>query len=442
MTVIEEYPGHLPKTAPRPERDRHVPLIRIALVFSFITFLYIVVQQSPPNPAASSLSDHKGGFASNSDSSVETRHLSGKVRSGSTLFGALIEKGVTREVANNVIGEISKSFDVRRVRSGDEFEIVTSADRDLISFNYFADPLNVYYVERGDDGIVSGKRKYALDTVESLVHGEVENTVYQAILAYGEGAQLAGLFVNIFAWDFDFTTSTRKGDRFTILVEKNFKDDEFYGYGKILAAQYESSFGAVQSVYYKAPDGEEGYYSPEGRSMRKAFLRSPLRYDYITSGFSNWRFHPILKRRAPHYAIDYGARTGTPVWAVGDGRVIYSGWKGPAGKTVVIRHPNQYVTSYSHLSRIARGVQVGATVKQKQVIGHVGSTGLATGPHLHYMLKIGGRYVNPQRVKFPPGRPVAAKYFKEFEELQGRLQARLDKAPQMATIARASGPQH
>lgn len=438
--MVTENPAGFPerKTA-KFGQVRTSAVLKLFIVFLAVTLSYLFIQKRSGTHSSQKLSS-RGLSAKMDVAGIPTETVTGRIKAGSTLFQALVDKGLPRQEANSVVGEINKSYDVRRVKAGDEFRLVQTQDKNLIAFDYHADPLNVFYVERHEDGLISGKREFRLETVESLIYGEVDQTVYQTILAMGESAQLASLFVNVFAWDFDFSTGTRKGDRFSMLVEKKYKDGRFFGYGKILSGKYESSFGMHTAVYYQSPEGTEGYYSPEGRSMKKAFLRSPLRYDYITSGFTSWRFHPVLRRGRPHYAIDYGARPGTPVWSVADGLVIYAGWKGPAGRTVIIRHANQYVTSYSHLSRMARGVRVGARVRQQQVIGYVGSSGLTTGPHLHYMLKIAGRFVNPQRVKFPPGTPVAQKYRKEFDRQKDVFLAKLEDAPKVATIARPPVP--
>lgn len=365
------------------------------------------------------------------------RNLSTRLKPGTTLFGTLLSLGVQRPEANQAVAEMGRMLDVRDVKAGDLIDLVTTPAGQIVTADYHADPLNVYFIERHPGFFRSGKRDIRLDTAEVVIQGDVQSTVYDSILAVGEGAQLAASFFEVFAWDFDFSTNTRNGDRFSMLVEKRFKDGEFFDYGGVLGARYENSFNTLTAVYFATPDGRGGYYSPDGRSMRKAFLRSPLRYNHITSGFSDWRFHPILRSGRPHYAIDYAASTGTPVWSVADGRVTYSGWKGPAGKTVIIQHPNHYVTSYSHLSRVASGMRPGSRVRQKQVIGYVGSTGRSTGPHLHYMLKIGNRYVNPQRVKFPPGQPVPERYKTEFKAQAERVLARLQEPDKLKPLALA-----
>ena len=193
--------------------------------------------------------------------------------------------------------------------------------------------------------------------------------------------------------------------------------------------QYKSEKRDFTAVYFEDSDGYGDYYTPEGNSVRRTFLRAPVRYSRISSRYSNGRLHPILKVRRPHQGVDYAAPTGTPIWAVADGEVIFRGWSGGFGRLVQIRHNNGYVSYYGHLSRYGGDVQVGAHVRQKQVVGYVGSSGLATGPHLDYRLKINGRFVDPMRASFPKGQPIAVLARDRFE---------LTKAERLAALSETS----
>jgi murein DD-endopeptidase MepM/ murein hydrolase activator NlpD len=213
--------------------------------------------------------------------------------------------------------------------------------------------------------------------------------------------------VQIFESSFDFTADTRAGDRFRLLVEARYANGTFVEEGRILAAQYVAGAETLAGVAFEV-DGRTAYYDPDGRSMKKMFLRSPLQFTRISSGYTYRRPHPVLGGVRPHLAIDYAAPTGTPVWAVADGTVEFAGHKGGNGIQVLLRHRAGYKTYYNHLSRVAKGVRPGARVSQKQVIGYVGSTGLSTGPHLDYRVSVNGRFVNPLQEKFLPGEPIPA----------------------------------
>src|SRR5438067_13354517 len=232
---------------------------------------------------------------------------------------------------------------------------------------------------------------------------------------------------DIFAWDFDFTADTRTGDRFRLLVEKRYAGDRFVNYGRILVAQYVSNGRVISGVGFEAGgEGRYSFYDPEGRSLKKSFLKSPLEFSRITSRFTYARPHPILGGTLPHLAVDYAAPPGTPVRAVADGTVSHAGWDGGYGLAVRVRHRSGYQTLYAHLSRFGHDVRAGTRVNQRQVIGYVGSTGLSTGPHLHYEVIKGGRRVNPLGEKFIPGDPIPRAERTEFERYTHALIARLE----------------
>jgi len=239
--------------------------------------------------------------------------------------------------------------------------------------------------------------------------------------------QLVLALVNIFESDFDFTADTRRGDRFRLLVEKRYAGATFVSYGRIMAVQYTSSGRTLTGVGFVAAKTDKiAYYDLAGRSLRKSFLKSPLEFTRITSGFTYARPHPILGGVRPHLAIDYAAPVGTPVRAVADGTVVRAGWNGPNGIQIQLRHRSGYETVYNHLSSVARGLRAGTRVSQRQVIGYVGATGLATGPHLDYRVAKGGAFVNPLGEKFIPGEPISAadkpSFLRESRALVERLE--------------------
>jgi murein DD-endopeptidase MepM/ murein hydrolase activator NlpD len=257
------------------------------------------------------------------------------------------------------------------------------------------------------------------------VSGVIEDSLFGAIAKAGEQDQLAIDFAEIFAWDIDFRHNLKKGDRFSLIIENYFKDDQLFCYGKIKAAEYINQGKVYRAVYFKDPKGQAGYFTPEGLSVRRSFLQSPLKFTRISSGYTNSRFHPILKRYRPHLGVDFAAPQGTPVLSVGDGIVVEKGRKNGNGNMVTIRHPLGYETMYNHLSRFGKNIKVGARIHQKDIIGYVGSTGLSTGPHLDYRMKKNGVFVNPMKEKFPSGFPVENAYRHLFAETSQKLIAQL-----------------
>jgi murein DD-endopeptidase MepM/ murein hydrolase activator NlpD len=259
--------------------------------------------------------------------------------------------------------------------------------------------------------------------------GEVRTSLWEAVDAGGISAQTMLDLVQIFESSFDFAADTRAGDGFRLLVEARYANGTYVEDGRILAAQYVTEDETLAAVAFEV-DGRVTYYDPDGRSMKKMFLRSPLQFTRISSGFTYRRLHPVLGGVRPHLAIDYAAPTGTPVWAVADGTVLFAGRKDGNGIQVLLQHRAGYKTYYNHLSRLAKGVRPGAKVSQKRVIGYVGSTGLSTGPHLDYRISRNGTFVNPLNEKFLPGDPIPANHRAAFAAHAGALLGRLEQQAQ------------
>lgn len=342
--------------------------------------------------------------------------VGGKLKTRQTLSGLLRQRGVPPELSSLILEKLRELQDLRRCHPGDSVYLEISPEGELNYFEYVVDPTRIYVVKKGNEGIENYEKKVKVDTILAHVEGVVESSLYETVLSVDELPELAYDFADIFAWVLDFNTELRKGDRFRALFTKNFVDQEFVGYGRILAGVYEGWSGDFHAFYFEDPGGHRDYYDLEGRSLRRMFLKAPLGYRRISSYFSHKRLHPILKIYRPHYGVDYAAPVGTPVSAVGDGLIIFCGRKGDFGKLIRIKHPNSFMTEYGHLSRFARGMRRGIRVKQGQVIGYVGSTGLSTGPHLQYGVKRYGRYVNPLKVNPPAADPVKKKYLPQFEE--------------------------
>jgi murein DD-endopeptidase MepM/ murein hydrolase activator NlpD len=272
------------------------------------------------------------------------------------------------------------------------------------------------------------------------VSGEIRGSLFESIVDAGERPELAMRLADIFGYDLDFYTDPRPGDTFRVVVEKKmFSDGSTSSYGRILAAEYDNGGRAFRAVLFHDASGHPAYYAPDGKSMRKVFLRSPLKFAApISSHFSTHRFHPILKRTRPHLGIDYAAPTGTPVQTIGGGRVAWAGPKGGAGNLVEIQHTNGYTTYYMHLARVL--VRSGQRVEQGQRIGLVGMTGLATGPHLDFRIQRGGQFLNFERLPLPPAGPVEKRDWSEFIAARDRALLQMPPPPSEQTTAHEARP--
>jgi murein DD-endopeptidase MepM/ murein hydrolase activator NlpD len=363
--------------------------------------------------------------------------IEGELRRGDILVFALQREGVSKKVANRIAVELRSLFNFRRSQPGHEFQVASTRDGRLVAAQYRVSDLEIYSVTRDGDDYRAERVEIALEAEPTRIAGVVTSNLHDAIVALGERGQLANDFSEIFAWDIDFSRSVREGDEFRVLYERLYREDPdegrvYVGPGKILAATYSGSAGEFSAVYFEPEEGRGGYYRPDGSSVEGMFLRAPLRYSRITSRFTHSRRHPILKVTRPHHGIDYAAPRGTPLWSVADGQVIYRGWGGGFGNLIKIRHSNGFVSYYSHLSRFAKGLKVGQKVQQKQVIGYVGSTGLATGPHVCFRIAKEGRYIDPMRVASPIGPPVAPEQKPQFAAARDVLLAQLDAGPLVA----------
>jgi murein DD-endopeptidase MepM/ murein hydrolase activator NlpD len=351
-----------------------------------------------------------------------------EVKHGDNLLRALAREGVAQRVGNDIAAALMHSgANLRRIRPRDTLEITWDLDGEPIALRYEPSPWLGYAVVSTDDGWQARRSETRPDIRVEAVSGEVTRSLFEAVESAGEPPQLVLDLVEIFSSDFDFTADTRAGDRFRLLVEKRYASDQFVDNGRILVAQYLSDGRLLTGVAYeRARRGDVEYYDATGRSLRKSFLKSPLEFTRITSGFTYARPHPILGGVRPHLAVDYAAPVGTPVRAVAHGLVAAAGWNGGNGISVQLRHTQGYETMYNHLSRLAAGVRPGASVNQRQVIGYVGSTGLSTGPHLDYRVARQGRFVNPLGENFIPGEPISADERGAFLEQARTLVRRLE----------------
>jgi len=336
------------------------------------------------------------------------------VKRGENLETILDELSVVDSRMEIITALQNAGFPFRKCFPGDTI-LLTKEDGRFSNLTYRQNLQNIYYVVKDSTNFLVSMKYPYVDTILALVKGNVNSTLYESMLAAGETSNLVFRYADVFAWEIDFFTDTQDGDSFVIYIEKTFCDSIFVDYGGIFFARYKGNVGDFCGVYFCDPDGSEDYYNLDGKSLRKSLLKSPLRFSYISSYFSKRRFHPILKVWRPHHGLDYVAPIGTPVASIGDGKVVFKGWKGGYGNLVEIRHKNNFRSRYGHLSRFAKGLHVGKRVKSGELIGYLGSTGLSTGPHLHFELHKNGAPVNPLRVKIPRAPSVKDKYMALFK---------------------------
>lgn len=368
----------------------------------------------------------------------ELEVASGKIPRGGTLSGSLRAQGVSPATIHRIVETARPVFDFRRAAPGDGYTLAQRPDGALVEFTYRYSPFESVRVVRKDGELVAEREELEVRRRRARIAGVIRSSFYDAILELDASPQLAQHFVDIFAWDVDFSRAVQPGDEFAILYERRYRVDGsreiLEGPGRILAARYTDAQGPREVVYFETEDGHGGYYRPDGSSVQRQFLAAPLRYSRISSSYTHSRWHPILKVSRPHHGIDYAAPRGTPVWAVADGVVSFRGRNGGFGRLVKIRHPNGYESYYAHLSRYADGLHPGLRVEQKQIIGYVGASGLATGPHVCFRVARNGRYVNPRSVESPAGPPVPEEQLPEFATRRDELLRELDGSPELETL--------
>jgi murein DD-endopeptidase MepM/ murein hydrolase activator NlpD len=348
------------------------------------------------------------------------------VRAGDTLERALLRSGLDAAQAREIGAALRGRVDPRRLHAGERIRVGRTDDGRVASLSYWPTPERGHAVRRDGDGWTAYPVDGGAETRVVALTGRLASSLFATLAERGEAPVLSGRFVELFEWDFDFAADCLPSDRFRLLVEKRYVDGEFVAYGDILAAQYRSEDRPLlTAIAFRRPGTTAAYYDLDGRSVRKAFLRAPLEFTRVSSGYSHARLHPILGGVMPHLAIDYAAPVGTPVRAVADGVVVHAGWDGGNGLSILLRHAHGYRTMYNHLSRLE--VRSGQRVTQRQLIGRVGATGLATGPHLDYRVMKDGRWVNPLGERFVPGDPVSESERDVFAAVRDDLLERLER---------------
>lgn len=353
------------------------------------------------------------------------------IEKNDTLDKILLAGGLSRAESAALTAQLAGTVDVRRLRPGH-----------LVRFHYdqsgTVDAVQMKVTGWGEVGAVRNGNTFdvkaeqaAIREVETTISATVHRSLYEALREAGEGPQVVQQLSDVFQWDIDFF-ELRRGDSFSFVVTKQYAGSDLVGYGPITAARFTHRGTTFEAFRHEMPDGRAGYYSASGTPLRKQFIKSPLKFSRVTSGFSKRRFHPVLKYFRPHYGVDYGAPVGTPVMSTADGVVVDARYKTGEGNFIRIRHSSRIDTCYLHLSRFQKGLKKGTRVNQGDVIGYVGMTGLATGPHLDYRVSENGKWLDPLKLKSITPDPLRGESLGRFRSSVARLQPQL-AAPESAT---------
>ncbi|MGD2119451.1 MAG: peptidoglycan DD-metalloendopeptidase family protein [Chromatiales bacterium] len=340
------------------------------------------------------------------------------VKSGDSLANIFKSWNLSATTLHNIVNGPKLGKSLADIHPGEELKLLRDDAGKLLELVVQRSPTESLNINRNDDGGYSAEVVTRdVEVRHAYAHGIINSSLFvdgqSAGLTDAQIMEMAG----IFGWDIDFALEIRRGDEFKLLYEEHFLDGEKLRNGPILAAEFRNDGKVYRAVRYTNPDNETGYFDPQdGRNKKRAFIRTPVKFARISSGFTTSRYHPKLKKWRAHRGVDYAAPTGTPVKAAGNGKVTFRGWKGGYGRVIFIQHGSKYTTVYAHLSKYARASRQGKQVQQGQIIGYVGQSGLATGPHLHYEFRVNGVHRNPLTIKLPKAEPIDKKYREDFDQ--------------------------
>jgi len=376
------------------------------------------------------------------DATLNSNELSWQeieVKSGDNLSLIFPRAGLSARDVYNVAqtaGDDAKALLNLRPGQIFRFGTVTDSDNKLVlkQLQLQLNPMKTLLLTSIENGFETEVIERQLDKQRQLVAGEIQNSLFVDGQKAGMSDKLIMEMAHIFGWDVDFALDLRQGDSFKVIYNENFLDGEKIADGEILAAEFTNRGKTFRAIRFTDNNSESRFYTPSGDSMRKAFTRTPVPISRISSGFNPNRKHPVLKTNRPHRGVDYAAVTGTPILATGDGKVNFVGNKGGYGRTVILSHGGRYTTLFAHMSKYKKGIHVGQRVRQGEIIGYIGSSGLATGPHLHYEFRVDGVHKNPLTVALPKAEPIPSQYLAEFKSLTQPLLASLDNL-QVPTLA-------
>ena len=363
--------------------------------------------------------------ATTEDSTTLYAWVDEKVHRGDSLAQLFKRNNLSAKELYKIMRLGKKTKALKYIQPGQTFKFRFDENQQLLEMVYQQNRFQSLRVTRVNDEFTATTLSRVAQKRKQHISGTINSSLFVDAKKAGMNASLIMDLVSIFGWDIDFALDLRKGDTFSLIYEEHFLDGLKVKDGDILAAEFTNQGRTYRAVRYTDPNGRSNYYTPEGLSMRKAFLRTPVDFRRISSRFGK-RKHPVLNRMRLHKGVDYAAPRGTPVKASGDGKIIFRGRKGGYGKAIIIRHGGRYSTLYGHLNGFRRGIYTGKYVKQGQVIGYVGSTGRATGPHLHYEFRINGVHRNPLTVKLPNAAPIKKTYKEDFKQHASNLLAQLD----------------
>jgi len=349
----------------------------------------------------------------------------GKIRRNQTLAVILSKLKVPYQKIQTIIDNSGDTFDFRKVKMGNKYFVFSEKDslKAVRYFVYIDNPIDYFVFDFGEVPNVNHNKREVYSDLKTAT-GTIESSLWLSMVEKNYNPFLAIELSDIFAWTIDFF-GIQKGDTYKIIYDEQFVDSSSIGIKRILAAYFHHAGEDFYAIPY-IQDGREDYYDQVGESLRKAFLKAPLRYSRISSRYSNSRFHPVLKIRRPHHGVDYAAPTGTPVHTIGDGKVIAVKWAGGGGRMVKVKHNSVYTTVYMHLSRYGKGMTPGKYVKQGDIVGYVGKSGLATGPHLDFRVYKNGHPIDPLKMKAPPVKPVSEENMLEYEKISHIMMSLLD----------------
>jgi murein DD-endopeptidase MepM/ murein hydrolase activator NlpD len=348
-----------------------------------------------------------------------------RIQRGDTLGSVLARLGIEDVAAQNFLRTDPRARPLYQLKPGKAVRVQADDDGRLIALSYLAQGGELLTVKRVEDGFSAQSAPPGSTVRLELRAGEIRSSLFAASDAVALPDAVTMQLAEIFSGDIDFHHDLRRGDWFTVVYEMRDIDGQSAGSGRIVAAEFVNKGNVYRAFSWQGPDGSEAYYAEDGKTLRKAFMRSPLSFTRITSGFSLARFHPFLQTWRAHKGVDFAAPTGTPVHAAGDGKVASAGWQNGYGNAVVLQHGATYSTVYAHLSRFASGIKPGARVTQGDVIGYVGQTGWATGPHLHYEFRVNNEQRNPMTIALPTAQPLPAAALGDYRERVSVLSAQL-----------------
>jgi len=389
----------------------------LALLFFFIVspLAFSEKNQTDPVPAPDK--------PSSASIDPQPKRYDFRLTGSETFFGVMALFAPGPEI-NEIVRLASPVYDLKLLKKDSVLKVYAIDDK-WRTIEYGFNDYDLLAVSKDALGVIkAAKTELPHETRRVVASGSIENSLYESGVKAGIDPQVILDLSDVFAWDVDFASDIRKGDSFSVIYEELYVEGRAVRPGRVLAAEMMNGGKRFAAVYFDSA-GTGAYYDESGKSLRRTLLKSPLRFRRITSYFTNKRFHPINKRYRPHHGIDYAAQTGTPVESAGGGRVVYAGWKGGYGNYVEVKHTNGYSTAYGHLSRIKKGLRPGVKIEQGDMVGYVGSTGISTGPHLHYEVKLNGKLINPLGLKSAPNKSVDKAAMAQFVSLKDEFKRQL-----------------